>query len=72
MRVSNFDQLVTAIKQEYFYAQRDKLLTGSLKTEFEDHFHETSSTNTSNIKNTEQKIFLCLKPLMPFSSPKKT
>ncbi|MDB9426665.1 hypothetical protein PN437_17530 [Microcystis aeruginosa CS-564/01] len=65
MRVSKSSLLVTAITQEYFYAQRDKLLTGSLKTEFDEYF-QTQIGGAEAIKKTEQKIFLCLKPLMPF------
>lgn len=65
MRVSKSSLLVTAITQEYFYAQRDKLLTGSLKTEFDEYFQDQIG-GAEAIKKTEQKIFLCLKPLMPF------
>lgn len=65
MRASRSSLLVTAITQEYFYAQRDKLLTGSLKTEFDKYFQEPKG-EANSIQDTEQKIFLCLKPLMPF------
>ncbi|MDB9431849.1 hypothetical protein [Microcystis aeruginosa] len=65
MRAPKSSLLVTAITQEYFYAQRDKLLTGSLKTEFDKYFQEQAG-EANSIQDTEQKIFLCLKPLMPF------